>query len=78
MNNSQQSENNHSPLKSTMARLAELRQELNSSRYEPEGIRMSRDEIARRLDELDMWIDDLIGFLGDRRQTRTETPFQKE
>ncbi|MCC6792503.1 MAG: hypothetical protein IT336_12510 [Thermomicrobiales bacterium] len=77
MHADRQFESGPSPLRIAMDRLTELRNELNSARRDSTQTPVSREEITNRLDDLDDWIEDLIGLLGERRHTPVEASIQK-
>jgi hypothetical protein len=61
------------PLRQALHRLDVLRSDLRETRRLSErGAPLSPQQLARQLDKLDLWLDELIVILGDRCDTRTE------
>lgn len=59
------------PLQLALQRLAVLHEVIHDAHQDDAVAPLSREQLARQLDELDLWIDDLIGILGNRSESRT-------
>lgn len=67
MSNSGDLETDAVPLREALLRLSHLRDDIQAARHLGErGIPLPREQLSRRLEEVDHWLDELIAILGER------------